>query len=90
MRTPRVFELATHGILVHTPHHVDNKIPFYRLNRAAADLEREFGGTFLEYRFSWADVRNTFKTCQLYDYQTKTWHRFSDEPSYALEHPTAV
>ena len=60
---------------------VDNKIPFYRLNVAAADLEREFDGNFLEYQFKWSDVRNTFKTCQLYDYDATTWYRFKDEPT---------
>ncbi len=84
VRTPKIFEMATHGILVHTPHHVDNKIPFYRLNVAAADLEREFGGSFLEYQFKWSDVRNTFKTCKLYDYDTKTWYRFKDEPTVTV------
>jgi omega-6 fatty acid desaturase (delta-12 desaturase) len=80
VRTPKVFETLTHGILVHTPHHVDTKIPFYRLQRAAADLQPVVGDHMLEYRFTWSDVRQIFKTCQLYDYRAKTWYRFRDEP----------
>ena len=81
VRTPKVFDTLTHAILIHTPHHVDTKIPFYRLHRAAADLQPVVGDHILEYQFHWSDVRAIFKTCQLYDYRAKTWHRFRDEPA---------
>ena len=84
VRTPKVFETLTHGILVHTPHHVDTKIPFYRLQRAAADLQPVCGDHIFEYQFHWSEIRRIFKTCQLYDYKTKTWYRFRDEPNLVL------
>ena len=81
VRTPKVFETWTHGILVHTPHHVDTKIPFYRLQQAAKDLQPVVGDHILEYQFHWAEIRRIFRTCQLYDYRNETWYRFQDLPA---------
>lgn len=78
VRCSRVTELLTHHILVHTPHHVDTRIPFYRLEVAYADLRPGYGRHIHEYRFRWSTVRAIFAACQLFDFDTKTWSRFSD------------
>jgi len=78
VRCSRLAELLTHNILVHTPHHVDTRIPFYNLRRAYADLAPTYGHIVVEYRFRWSTVRSIFKQCKLFDFETKTWHRFSD------------
>jgi acyl-lipid omega-6 desaturase (Delta-12 desaturase) len=78
VRTPRVVEALTHNILVHTPHHVDTRIPFYRLKQAYADLKPIYGKDIVEYRFQLKTVRPIFRTCQLFDFETKTWYRFAD------------
>ncbi len=79
-------EFLMHGILIHTPHHVDTRIPFYRLRQAYADLQPTFGEDILEYRFRWSTVRSIFGSCQLYDFDTHTWYRFDNAPTLPLPH----
>ena len=43
VRCSRLSELLIHNIMIHVPHHVDSKIPFYHLKQAYADLQREYG-----------------------------------------------
>lgn len=78
VRTNRAVELLTHRILIHVPHHVDTRIPFYRLERAWADLPPEITRQVQQYRFRWRTVLAIFRRCQLYDFDTRTWHRFAD------------
>jgi omega-6 fatty acid desaturase (delta-12 desaturase) len=77
-RCSRVSELLIHNIMIHVPHHVDPHIPFYRLKHAYADLQREYGVYIHEYRFRWSTVLETFRRCQLYDFDSHTWYSFRD------------
>ncbi len=77
-RCSRLSELLFHNIMIHVPHHVDSRIPFYRLKRAYADLQAEYGVDMHEYRFRWSTVLATFRQCKLYDYGSKTWYRFGE------------
>lgn len=78
VRCSRVSELLTHRILVHVPHHVDMRVPFFNLAPAYAAIKADWGQYIHEYRFSWSEVRFIFRSCQLFDFETKTWHRFSE------------
>ncbi len=79
VRGPRIYEIITHNISVHTPHHVDTRIPFYRLKEGYADLRAAgYGAEIVEYRFSWSAALEIFRTCKLFDFETQTWYRFSD------------
>lgn len=78
IRSNPVVEALTHNILVHTPHHVDSRIPFYRLKQAYADLRPTYGAYVHEYRLRWREVRRIFRACQLYEFDTRTWRRFRD------------
>lgn len=82
IRTPAPVDRFFHHILVHTPHHLDSRIPYYHLpaawrtlRPAVADLD------VLEYDLTLATARRTFAACKLYDEQTGTWSRFGDRPS---------
>jgi omega-6 fatty acid desaturase (delta-12 desaturase) len=77
-RCSRLSELLIHNIMIHVPHHVDPRIPFYRLKSAYADLRREYGEYIHEYRFRWRTVRDIFRRCQLYDFDSKTWYSFRE------------
>jgi len=77
-RCSRLSELLIHNIMIHVPHHVDSRIPFYRLTRAYADLQQEYSAYMHEYRFRWSTVLATFRQCKLYDYDTKTWYSFRE------------
>ncbi|MGD9702383.1 MAG: fatty acid desaturase [Acidimicrobiia bacterium] len=78
VRTSRPVEWLTHGILLHTPHHVDTRIPFYRLPAAQRDLTARYGEHVVQYRFRWREVARIFRTCQLFDFERGVWHRFGD------------
>lgn len=78
VRCSRLSELLTHNILVHAPHHIDTRIPFYRLPQAYDDLGAAYGQHIHEHRFRWSTVRAIFGACQLFDFETKTWTRFAD------------
>lgn len=78
VRCSRVIELLTHRILVHVPHHVDMRVPFYHLAPAYEAIKADLGEYIHEYRFSWAEIRAIFRSCQLFDFETKSWYRFDD------------
>lgn len=81
VRCSRVTELLTHRILVHVPHHVDVRVPFYQLAPAYEAIKADWGPYLHEYRFSWSAIRSIFRSCQLFDFETKTWHRFGEVAS---------
>jgi acyl-lipid omega-6 desaturase (Delta-12 desaturase) len=78
IRCNPVWEHLTHHILVHTPHHVDTRIPFYRLRDAWADLSAAYGDEITTYRFRWRTIHHIFRSCQLYDFDDHRWSRFAD------------
>lgn len=78
IRGSRLFEWVSHYILVHTPHHVDARIPFYRLPQGWRDLQPTYGQDVLSYRFRWRTVESIFRQCKVFDFDTNTWYRFSD------------
>lgn len=78
IRTTRVTTALTHNILIHVPHHVDARIPFYNLRSAYEDLRPAFGELVHEYRFRWRTVWSIFRECKLYDFATHDWHRFGE------------
>ena len=83
VRSNPVIEMLTHSILIHPPHHIDTRIPFYRLKQAYAELSPAYGQYICEYRLRSSTIRSIFAHCQLYDFDTHTWHRFEDDVLFA-------
>lgn len=77
VRSNRVVERLTHRILIHPPHHIDTRIPFYNLERAYRDLQPGYGAFICEYRLRLSTVRRIFATCKLYDFGAHRWHTFA-------------
>lgn len=71
-----LIDTLTHNILVHTPHHVDIRIPFYRLKTALKEIKEKYSPYLHEYHLNWSQLRKIFNSCKLYDYQNHTWHNF--------------
>ena len=76
IRMSQLYEILTHNIMIHIPHHVDFRVPFYNLKAAYADLHAEYNEHITEYKFSWRQVWHIFTNCKLFDYENKTWHNF--------------
>ncbi len=87
---PRLLSALTHHILVHTPHHVDQRIPFYRLPTAWRQLAAHYGSDVITYRFRWSTVRAIFRECQLFDFETKVWSRIGEKSPVRDSSPTPI
>ena len=79
-------ELLIHNIMIHVPHHVDPRIPFYRLKRAYRELQPHYGAYIHEYRFRWSTVWMIFRRCQLYDFERMRWYTFRHGMQTRLHH----
>ncbi len=77
---PRPVALLLHRLMEHTAHHVDAKIPLYRLAGGQRDLEAVFPGIVVE-RFSVKNLLRTLSVCRLYDYQNHRWIGFDGRPT---------
>lgn len=76
---PRAVGWLLHDILVHTPHHLDQRIPYYRLQAAWDQLRPAVTGLdVLEYRGSPRAIAGVFRRCKLFDYEAGCWRRFPD------------
>jgi omega-6 fatty acid desaturase (delta-12 desaturase) len=79
---PRWIELLLHNIMEHTAHHVDTRIPLYRLTSAQDAVEAAFGEeNVISEQFSFAGMARTFRTCQLYDFEQHQWLSFDGTPT---------
>jgi omega-6 fatty acid desaturase (delta-12 desaturase) len=73
LRTPRVMRVFFHNIFEHVPHHVDMRIPFYELPRAAKAIRDAFPETVTEQRFTIRGYLRTTRRCKLYDFERGLW-----------------
>jgi omega-6 fatty acid desaturase (delta-12 desaturase) len=77
-----------HNIFEHVPHHVDMRIPFYELPRAAKAIRDAFPETVSEQRFTIRGYLRTTRRCKLYDFERGLWLPLSasssDTPSVTV------
>ena len=74
---PVVNKLYMHNIMVHVPHHVDQRIPFHQLTAAADAISAAFPGIVRTSKFRSRDYLRTTKTCKLYDFANAQWLPYS-------------
>jgi acyl-lipid omega-6 desaturase (Delta-12 desaturase) len=75
LRVPRLANLWLHNIFVHVPHHVDMRIPFHQLPRAASAIASAF--PVVEDKLTWRRYFRSVKACKLYDFEQGTWLPYS-------------
>jgi omega-6 fatty acid desaturase (delta-12 desaturase) len=73
VRIARWLNFFWHNIYVHTPHHVDPRIPFYHLPAAAASLARSYPDLVSIRSYGWFDYVRTTRHCKLYDFERGVW-----------------
>lgn len=74
VEAPRLLNtLWFHNIFVHVPHHVDPRIPFHQLPRAAAAIAAAHPGTVVVHRLSLRRYLRATRRCKLYDFATGRW-----------------
>jgi len=74
VRVPRlVNRLWFHNIFVHVPHHVDARIRFDQLPKAAAAIAAAYPETVRSSRLSLRGYLRTTRACKLYDFEAGRW-----------------
>ena len=76
-----ISRIMYHNIMVHLPHHLDTRIPFYHLPEAYSSIKSEYGRYVNEYDFKWRKVFVIFRKCKLYDYEDKRWLTYKEARS---------
>ncbi|MEO1063224.1 MAG: fatty acid desaturase [Actinomycetota bacterium] len=74
---PPGWDLMFHWIMVHVPHHVDMRIPCYRLTEAAKAIIEAFPDDVTERPLSARDYVRSTRTCKLHDFTTGEWLPYS-------------
>jgi omega-6 fatty acid desaturase (delta-12 desaturase) len=77
-RLPRTLNFFWHNIFLHVPHHVDPRIPFYELPRAAEALSRTLGETATVAPFDLGRYVRATRHCKLYDFERSAWVGYAD------------
>jgi omega-6 fatty acid desaturase (delta-12 desaturase) len=70
---PPGWDVFYHWIMVHLPHHVDMRIPCYRLPQAARAIAEAFPDEVVERPIRVRDYVEATRACKLHDFETGTW-----------------
>ncbi len=73
---PPGWELFFHWIMVHLPHHVDMRIPCYRLPEAARAIADAYPDDVDERPIRVRDYLRATRLCKLHDFESGTWHGY--------------
>lgn len=74
---PRLLNLFFHNIMIHMPHHVHMRIPFYHLPLALEQIKAEFGEHVRERNTMFKDYLYSTRFCKLYDPENEEWRPYS-------------
>ena len=78
LRVPRALNLVFHNIFIHVPHHVEMRIPWYRLPQAAVAIEEAFPGTVVDQPLSFRKYLRSARTCKLYNFEQGNWMSYRE------------
>ena len=81
--SPKLLNFFLHHIMIHVPHHVDARIPFYNLEKAAEHLHRHYPGVVRDVPLRIQDYFRTTKLCKLYDFKSEIWLDYEGRPVHA-------
>lgn len=78
--SPKLMNIFLHHIMIHVPHHVDARIPFYNLEKAAEHLHRNYPNVVKDVPLRIRDYWRTTRLCKLYDFETEQWLDYKGRP----------
>ncbi len=73
---PPGWDLFFHWIMVHLPHHVDMRIPCYKLPDAARAIQAERPQDVVERSIRLRDYLRSTKNCKLHDFESGVWSTY--------------
>ncbi len=76
VRFPLGLDRALHDVMEHVPHHLNVKIPCYRLRAARQALEAYLPKGLIHRPLTWQNYRRATRLCKLYDPVLGTWVGF--------------
>jgi omega-6 fatty acid desaturase (delta-12 desaturase) len=77
LRAPALLDrLWFHGIFVHVPHHVDVRIPFHQLRRAAEAISAAYPTLVRTRRLSVRSYVRATRACKLFDFDAGRWRTY--------------
>lgn len=81
IRLPQPLEWLSANIMKHTAHHVNPKIPLYRLQASQQCLEKAYADQIIVECWSIRGLGKTLAICKLYDYENHRWLNFRGRPT---------
>jgi omega-6 fatty acid desaturase (delta-12 desaturase) len=78
---PGWLKLLVHSVYDHAVHHVQPRIPSYRLAEAQARLNELLGPAAIKTDFSLAYFGDVTRRCKLYDFENCRWLDFNGRPT---------
>ncbi len=72
---PKIINFFAHNIFLHTPHHIDARIPFYHLPAALRDISFVYGNSLKIRSSFFSDYLRSVHSCKLIS-STGAWLRF--------------
>jgi len=76
-----------HHILEHTAHHVDPRVPLYKLHHAQQHLERAFPDDVIVERLTPKLLWTLYRKCRLYDFQNQQWLDYDGTATAPAQRP---
>jgi len=90
LRVPRGVNFFFHWIMIHSPHHVDMRIPMYNLEMAAAAIEKVYPDVVHDAPLRFRDFRRNTRACKLYDFDEGRWLTYAQGREALREAPAGV
>lgn len=90
LRVPRGVNFFFHWIMIHSPHHVDMRIPMYHLEMAARAIEEHYPDVVHDAPLRFRDFRHNTRACKLYDFDAGHWLTYAQARATLFTPPTSV
>jgi omega-6 fatty acid desaturase (delta-12 desaturase) len=85
VRFPFGIDRLMHNIMEHNAHHVNPRIPMYKLRGAQRALQERFTGEYRAYQLDWRNFIDVVRRCKLYDYANHAWLDFRGQVTARVE-----
>jgi omega-6 fatty acid desaturase (delta-12 desaturase) len=77
LRVPKGLNFFLHWIMIHSPHHVDMRVPMYHLEMAAEAIEKAYPDVVHDKKWRFGDFRRATRACKLYDFEQGRWMTYA-------------